>query len=211
MKQIILYIFLIGLISCSNNSQEKKAVDKETENKQETKTTLTESKLDYREILLSENKLDSFSIPFPEKNMLIPLRNYYKPYWVEANIGQQDGPDFTYIDILKDDDNPIANLYFDSENKYKLDEIRIMNSTAIDQYGIHIGDPLTKIISSRDTGQIVFEPYHFHIYYSYKNSNILYELEGELHTPAVDNVKDIILTYDDIGSHTVQSIIWRNK
>jgi hypothetical protein len=211
MRQIISYILLIGLISCSANSQEKKLVDKELTEKPVIETTTSEQAPDYREIVLSENKLDTFSIPFPEKNMLIPLKNYYKPYWVESNIGHQDGPDFTYIDIARDDKNPIAYLNFDSENKFKLDEIRIVDSRAIDQYGVRVGNTLSELITSRDTGQIGFDPYHFHIYYSYKNSNILYELEGELHTPAVENVEDIVLTYDDIESHTVQSIIWRKK
>lgn len=211
MRQILSYIFLIGLISCSTNNQEKKVVDKESTEKSVTETKTNEQTPDYREIVLSENKIDTFPIPFPEKNMLMPLKDYYEPYWVEANIGQQDGPDFTYIDIARDDNNPIAYLNFDSENQFKLDEIRIVDSRAVDQYGMRVGNSLTQLIASRDTGRIDFDPYHFHIYYSYKNSNILYELEGELHTPAVENVEDIVLTYDDIGSHTIQSIIWRKK
>jgi len=184
MRKILSYIFLIGLISCSSYSQEKGVVDKNSTEKLVIETT-SEQDQDYREIVLSENKLDTFLIPFSEVNMLTTLRNYYEPYRVEANIGQQDGPDFTYINIVRDDKNPIVYLDFDSENKFKLDEIRIVDSRAVDQYRVRVGNTLSKLITSRDTGQINFDPFHFHIYYSYKNSNIFYELEGELHTPAV--------------------------
>lgn len=211
MKQILFFILLIGLINCSSKDQENKVSNRTTENKSETLTTSSEPKPNYREILLLENKLDTFLIPFPEKDMLPTLKKYYAPYLVERNIGQQDGPDFTYIDILRNDENPITYIHFDSDNEFKINEIRIVNSTALDQYEVRVGDPLTKVINSRGTGEIGFDPYHFHIYYYYKNSNISYELEGELHTPVVENIKDIVLTYNDINSHTVQSIIWRNK
>ncbi|MBJ2175882.1 hypothetical protein JBL43_16630 [Aureibaculum sp. A20] len=201
----------MGLISCSTHNQEKKIIDMESLNEPVVVTNSIKVKPNYRKIVLSENSLDTFSIPFPEKNMLDSLRSYYEPYLVEYNVGQQDGPDYRYIDISREDKNPIAYLNFESDNELRLNEIRIINSTALDQYEVHVEDPLTKVITSRGTGEIVFDPYHFHIYYYYKNSNISYELEGELHTPAVKNVEDIVLTYDDINSHTVQSIIWRNK
>src|SRR5690554_5682079 len=111
MKQIIFYILLMGLIGCSTNNQKNRTVEKESEEKLEIETS--KKKLDYREIVLSENTLDTFLIPFPETNMLMRLRNYYKPYQVEVSIGQQDGPDFTYIRILEDDKKPIAYLNFD--------------------------------------------------------------------------------------------------
>jgi hypothetical protein len=211
MKQIRFYILFIGIISCSTNYQDKKEIDKKTTEEHQVETKIFAQKIEHREILISENTLDTFSIPFPEKNMLMQLKKYYAPYWVKANIGQKDGPDFTYIDILKDDNSPIAYLNFNPENKFKLDEIRIVSSKAIDQYGIRVEDSLNQLILKRDSGKIGFDPYHFHIYYYYPNSNISYELEGELHTPAMENVEDIILTYDDIKSHTIQSIIWRNK
>src|SRR5690554_4339175 len=100
MKQIIFYILLMGLISCSTNNQKNRTVEKESEEKLEIETSKKIPKLDYREIVLSENALDTFLIPFPETNMLMRLMNYYKPYQVEVSIGQQDGPDFTYIRIL---------------------------------------------------------------------------------------------------------------
>jgi hypothetical protein len=211
MKLILFYILSIGLISCSSKGQEKKVSDLKTENKSDTITTSSELKPDYREILLFENKLDTFLIPFPEKDMLPTLKKYYAPYLVKRNIGQQDGPDYSYIDIARNDEDPITYINFDSDNKLRLNEIRIVNSTAHDQYEVRVGDPLTKVITSRGKGEIGFDPYHFHIYYYYKNSNISYELGGELHTPAEENMENIVLTYDDISSHTVHSIIWRNK
>lgn len=211
MIKTIFYLLLIGLISCSTNSQEKQVVNQETQGESENKTTLSESIPNYREVILSENALDTFSIPFAEREMLMPLREYYKPYLVDIKIGQQDGPDFTYIDILKNDGKSVAFLKFYFDNKLKLEDIRLIDSIGVDQYEIRVGDPLMKLIALRGKGQIKFDPYHYHIYYSYENSNISYELEGELHTLAIENIEDVILTYDDIKHHTIQSIIWRNN
>ena len=213
MKQIVFYIFLIGLISCSTNSQDKKVTDNEPIEKSEIETIISEQAPDYREIVLSENTLDTFSIPFPEKNMLMPLRNYYKPYWVEANIGQQDGPDFTYIDILKDDDNPIAYLNFDSENKFKLDEIRIVSSTAIDQYGVRVGDTFQQLIEKRNSNFKNSTNYHQHTYLYTDNSNIYYELTGDftMTEEMLENLDELELTEEQLQKCKVEYIIWRKR
>lgn len=211
MKYIIFCLLLAGIVSCSPSSQKKEIVNQETKHEQKTDSSSVPSENTYQNFLLSEHTLDTFSIPFRKESMLTPLSGYYNSYSVKERIGQQDGPDFTYFEITKDSSMPIVYLNFDSENKLHLDDITIVSPMAVDQFGIHVGDPLTKVIASRDTGQIIFDPYHFHIYYAYENSNIFYELEGELHTPDASNIEDITLTYNDISSHTIQSIIWRDR
>ena len=213
MKQILFFIFLFGLISCSPNSQEKKVVDKESTDESVPETTSIEQTRDYREIILSENKIDIFSIPFPEKNVLRELKDYYEPYWVEANIGQQDGPDFTYFEIARDDENPIAYFDFDSENEFKLEEIRIVSSVAKDQYGVRVGDTYQQVISKR---QIEFKnstDYHQHTYLYSASSNIYYEISGfENYVDImIENIEELILDTNDLKHCKVDAIIWRKR
>ena len=101
MRYILFYIFQISLWSCSEGTKVKELVVKESIEEPQVQSRTVEETRNYRELVIYENRLDSFAIPFAEKSMLIPLRNYYEPYLVGMNIGQQDGPDFTYIDILK--------------------------------------------------------------------------------------------------------------
>ncbi|WBL45036.1 hypothetical protein PBT90_10110 [Algoriphagus halophytocola] len=213
MKQILFYIFLIGLISCSTNSQDKKVVDKKPTEQSQIETKIIRQTKNYREIVISENWLDTFSIPFPEKNMLMLLRNYYEPYWVEANIGQQDGPDFTYIDILKDDDNPIAYLNFDPDNKFKLDEIRIVSSSAIDQYGVRVGDTYQEVKKKRNNDFKNSTNYHQHTYLYTDSSNIYYELTGDftMTEEMLENLDELELTEEQLQKCKVEYIIWRKR
>lgn len=213
MRQILFYIFLIGLTSCWTNSQGKKIIGQGTVNESENEASTNESKSDYLEIVLSENALDTFLIPFPEKDMLMSLKNFYGPYWVEANIGQQDGPDFTYIEIKRDDNNPVAYLDFDSANKYKLDEIRIVDSSAKDQYEIRVGDTYQQVIETRREAFKNSTNYHQHTYLYSDNSNIYYELSGDytLTEEMLDSIEELELTEQQLQKCTVKCIIWRKR
>ncbi|WP_339923133.1 hypothetical protein [uncultured Cyclobacterium sp.] len=213
MKLILLYIFLIGLISCSTNSQDKKVVGKKPTEESQIETKTVGQTNNYREIVISENSLDTFSIPFPEKNMLMPLKSYYEPYWVEANIGQQDGPDFTYIDILKDDDNPIAYLNFAPDNKFKLEEIRIVSSSAIDQYGVRVGDTYQEVREKRNNDFKNSTNYHQHTYLYPDSSNIFYELTGDftMTEEMLENLNELGLTEEQPQNCKVDYIIWRKR
>ncbi|WP_299797167.1 hypothetical protein [uncultured Maribacter sp.] len=213
--KIILYVtVIIGILtSCSEQKSDK---NKSIESKKEEPISTDISKetvkqQNYRQIKLKENSIDSFALPFPEENMLLPLRNYYKPYWVEANIGQQDGPDFMYIDILKYD-TPLVYFNFDSENELILNSIIVHESTVTDQYGLNVGSTIEKLKENRGDGEINFDPYHQHVYYYYENSNISYEINGDLEIPAdIQNIEDLIITEKDVEGWTIEYIIWRKK
>lgn len=213
MRLILIYVLLIGLSSCSTGSQESNVVGKQTVELSETEMTTSEQKTDYRKLVLSENTLDTFSIPFPEKNMLSKLRNYYGLYKVRTMIGQQDGPDFTYIDISEEDNSPIAYLKFDPINKYKLDEIRIVSSNAIDQYGIQVGDSYQQLIQKRKDNFKTSTNYHQHTYLFAANSNILYELTGDftMTEEMLGNIEEFELTEEQLQKCTVEFIIWRRS
>ena len=178
--------------------------------------TLTKEQIDpkqkkYPQIKLLEDSIDIFQLPFPEKNMLIPLQNYYKPYSVSSKIGQQDGPDFKYIDIVRPD-APVVYFNFVSENELVLNRIFVYDSTVIDQYGLSVGCSIEEIKKSRGNGRIGFDPYHQHVYYSFLNSNIHYEIIGNLKIPAdVKRMEDLKITEKDIQGWTIQYIIWRKK
>ena len=213
MRQILFYILLIGLISCSEDSQEKQAVNLKPKESLDIQKTENKPKLEYQKIMLSENSLDTFSIPFPETNMLTALRGYYKPYWVEVNIGQQDGPDFTYIDILKDDDNPVAYINFDHNNKYKLDEIRIVSSTAIDQCGVRVGDTYQQVIDKRQNNFKNSTNYHQHTHLFADESNIFYKLTGDFNMSEemLENIEELELTEEQLQKCKVENIVWRKR
>ena len=218
MRQIIFFLSIVGFLSCSTEKQKE---DSNVTNqnhepnivvKEDEKETKTESPI-YSEIVLKENQIDSFSIPFHKKNMLRTLRKHYDPYWVEANIGQQDGPDFIYIDVLRDDNNPVVYFIFNSDNKYKLDEIRIMDSTAVDEYGVRVGDTYDDIIKKRQVNFKNSTNYHAHTYLYTDNSNIYYELTGDftMTEEMIERLEELELNEKQLKKSTVEYIIWRKR
>lgn len=167
-----------------------------------------ESKIDRSQKILNENSIGNIPLPLPRKNMVPDFKKFFSDKNVKKEVGKQDGPDFPMYSVYNQE---ILTSFFamDPEDSLMTYSFVTTDNAISDEYGIKVGDPISKIIESRDTGIITFDPYHFHIYYNYSNSNISYELEGELHTPAAENLDDIILTHNDVNSHTVQSIIWR--
>jgi len=218
MKKIIFCLLVIGIIGCKENqvsqtnSNEDISIKSNTDENQ-TKESIKERKIANQKIVLSENKIDTFAIPFQKKYMLLDLKNYYKSYNVEAKIGQQDGPDFAYIDILKNDGNSVAFFSFDYENKYKLDEIRIVDSIATDEYGIRVGDSYQKIVEKRKGVFKNSTDYHQHTYLYTESSNIYYELTGDLSITEdmLENLEELDLTEEQLQKCKVKYIIWRKR
>ena len=218
MRKIIFCLLIIGLISCRENK-----VNKDNSNKNIPQNSNTDEKqieelkekrkITYQQIVLSENKIDTFSIPFQEKDMLMDLKSYYKSYNVEIKIGQQDGPDFPYIDIVKNDGNSVAFFSFDYENKYKLDEIRILDSILTDQYGIRVGDSYQELVEKRKGDFRNSTDYHQHTYLYIENSNIYYELTGDLTITEdlLENLEELELSDEQLQKCKVEYIIWRKR
>jgi len=218
MRKVIICLLVIGLISCRNNKVSQDNSNgyipaKSNTNKEQTEESIKEEKINNQKIVLSESKIDTFSIPFREKDMLMDLKNYYKSYSVQAKIGQRDGPDFPYIDIVKNDGKSIAFFSFDYENNYKLDEIRILDSIATDQYGIRVGDSYQKIIEKRTGDLKNSTDHHQHTYLYTENSNIYYEITGDLTITEdmLENLEEFELSEKQLQKCTVEYIIWRKR
>ena len=218
MKKTIICLLIIAFISCRDNkvtqsNSNQDSLLKSDSNQTQTEKPINEPKIAHQKISLSENKFDTFLIPFQEKDMLTDLKNYYKSYTVEAKIGQQDGPDFPYIDIMKSDGNSVALLSFDYENKYKLDEIRISDSIASDEYGVRVGDTYQKIVEKRKVDFKNSTGYHQHTYLYDENSNISYELTGDLTITEdmFENIEELELSEEQLQKCKVEYIIWRKR
>lgn len=210
MKTYIYILTVIGLLTSCSNKQSDNKQTQSADSSAVQEIELKPDKIDYPEIVLRENSIDSFSIPFPEKEMLKELRNFYKPYWVERNIGQQDGPDFEYIDILRLD-TPIVYFMFDPENKFLLDQIIVHDSTVVDQYGVRVGDAYLELKHKRNVNFKNSTNYHQHTYLYTNNSNIYYEVTGDLNETQIENIEELELTEEQLENWTVQYIIWRKK
>ena len=208
MKPIIYLLVITGLLlSCSKKKSERKDLELDTNAVIKEKQP-EETVLNYREIVLYENSLDSFTLPFPERSMLLPLRQYYNSYSVEAKIGEQDGPDFVYFEILRSE-SPVIFLSFNYKNEYQLEEIIIEDSTALDQYGVRVGDTYSELKQKRNVDFENVTNYHVHTYLYTDNSNIYYEISGNLTEAGPDNLEDLVLTEQQLESWVVDKIIWR--
>ena len=183
-----------------------------TENEEVDKTselnTITESQKLTGKVILSENNIGGLKLPFPKKEVLQELKTIFNNCSVTKEVGMQDGPDFPLYTI-KCDEKRIAFMSMNYEDTLSLDDIYIQDSIIADEYGLKVGDEISKIHEIRDTGKIAFDPYHFHMYYSYPNSKIHYELKGELSTPETDITPDIVIEEKDIKNWKIKNIIWR--
>jgi len=164
------------------------------------------------DILISENSLNSLSLPLPERDMLQDLQDMLIGYTVTKEIGQQDGPDFPLYSISAGDEK-IGHITMDYADTLVTDAMYLYSTKASDEYELKVGDTYETLKEKRGTGRIGFDPYHFHVYLYFKNSNIQYELTGELAgpDPVPEDLGDIVLTDKDIEGWTIQYIIWRKR
>ncbi|MCJ8289563.1 MAG: DUF1131 family protein [Crocinitomicaceae bacterium] len=202
MKTLFFLIIVLGVLS-SCSEQIANTTGNESNNPEQ---------LSNGHIELKENSIDGFTLPFPEKDMSETLQKYYKSFYsLEAKVGQQDGPDFNYFDLLRGDD-PVLYFEFDAENDLVLNTIVVLDSTVSDEYVLHVGDTFEKVKLKRGSGAIEFDTYHQHVYYHYEKSNISYELVGKLTLSAADqSMEDLLLTEKDLLGWTIKSIIWAQE
>lgn len=163
--------------------------------------------LNFKHISLGEHSLNSFDLPFAEKDMLGTLANYYEPYQVERKTGQQDGPGFEYIDI-RNQDKTFLFINFDTDNPYRIDQIRIQDSSVADTFGIRIGDSYQDLKNKRPTTFRNVTDYHQHTYLYPEGSNIFYEIGGyDLTLDMLDNIEEVVLTERQLENCKVVAII----
>lgn len=167
--------------------------------------------LNFKHISLGEHSLNSFDLPFAEKDMLTELADYYQPYQVERKTGQQDGPGFEYIDI-RNQDKTLLFINFDADNPYRIDQIRIQDSSVADTFGIRIGDSYQDLKNKRPTTFRNVTDYHQHTYLYPEGSNIFYEIGGyDLTLDMLDNIEEVVLTERQLENCKVVAIIWKNS
>ena len=164
-----------------------------------------------RNIILGEKSLDSFSLPFPEKDLLADLSDYYHPYRVTRKTGQQDGPDFEYIDI-KNRDEVVLFVAFEYDNPCRINEIRILDTSIADTFGVRIGDSYNVLKKKRPTSFSNSTDYHQHTYLYPKGSNIYYEISGfDMTVDMLDEIEKMVLTEEQMQKCKVESIIWKQN
>ena len=127
---------------------------------------------------------------------------------VQKEMGQQDGPDFPLYSVTCSNKDLVF-FSMDYEDTLILDNVRITDSSIEDEYGLRVGDDFSKIKDSRGVGLIVFDPYHYHMYYTYDNSKIYYELIGELRSFDIETVEEVVINESDISDWKIQYINWR--
>jgi len=160
------------------------------------------------DVVLSENSINDIKLPFPRKGMTKDLAKLFQGCSISKEVGQQDGPDFLLYSI-NFNERELGFFAMDDTDTFSLDRVYIKDSVIQDQYGLKVGDDISKIKDNRGTGTIGFDPYHFHMYYSYKNSRISYKLIGDLSLPGADNLADVVVEEKDIVGWEIQYIIWR--
>lgn len=153
------------------------------------------------EIKLHENRIGKMKLSHSMKLSFLAMLETLKPYSVIKKSGQQDGPDFIYYEVTKNNIN-----YFwiktQDENERLLDRIYITNKSIIDQYTVSIGTPYNKIKKLRPKIKITTD-YHYHTYAYVSGSNIMYEITGDFEGPDRQN-----FTEKEVENWTVSNIVW---
>jgi len=153
------------------------------------------------EIKLYENKIGEMQLSHSMKLSFLTMLETFKPYSVIKKSGQQDGPDFIYYEITK---NNVEYFWIKTqdENERLLDRINITNESITDQYNVSIGDTFKQIKKLRPNVKITTD-YHYHTYAYVSGSNIMYEISGDFEGPDRQN-----FTEKEVENWTVNNIIW---
>lgn len=214
MKTLIICTAFAILIGCNSNSVKEQVNSNTSDTISElvVETDSLELTNDSSEFLntvvLSESKINEIDLPFPSKDMTKDLEFLFRDCSIKKEVGKQDGPDFPLYSI-NCADKEIVFFAMDDTDTLTLNNIYIKDSIIKDQYGLKVGDDFLKIKDNRGKGEIVFDPYHFHMYYYFENSKVSYELTGELRTFDVDDFSDIVIEEEDISDWKIEYIIWK--
>ena len=153
------------------------------------------------EIKLYENRIGKMQLSHSMKLSFLNMLETLKPYSVIKISGQQDGPDYIYYDVTK---NNIEYFWIKTqdENERLLNRVYITNKSITDQYSISIGTTFKKIKKLRPDVKITTD-YHYHTYAYVKGSNITYEITGDFEGPDRQD-----FTEKEVANWTVSNIIW---
>jgi len=152
-------------------------------------------------IILNEQNLGKLSLENNIAPLLNELKSIFPNYTINKNIGQQDGPDFIYYEILHNN-NEVFSIHLDSEDPTKIDKVIINNANIIDVYGLKVGSSYYDVKKVRPN--IKHYTYHFHTYLYSSNSHIRYEIQG--YQEGWDKKK---YSKEEIKDWRIINIIWQ--
>ncbi len=169
-----------------------------------------EDETDQPEIVLREDSIDKFSLPFPEKKMFNELALFYKRFVVKEEIGMQDGPDFPLISLY-DNNNEVLFFKFDPENTLLLEKIIASNPIVRDEYGLQVGLTVSDIIKIRAVDFRIITDTHQHTYLKNEKSKISYEIGV---SSFISDAEPSLVSSSDfkaLENARIERIIWTNK
>ena len=85
----------------------------------------------------------------------------------------------------------------------------ILDSSAVDEYGVRVGDSYSQLKEKRKIEFQNQSDFHQHTYLFNENSNIYYEIAGDLNEVQIENIENLELTEDQLQKWTVDKILWR--
>lgn len=153
------------------------------------------------EIKLYEDKIGEMPLSHSMKLSYLTMLEVLKPFSVIKKSGQQDGPDFIYYEISK---NNIEYFWIKTRDKNErlLDRVYITNKSIIDQYAVSIGTQYKQIQKLRPQIKITTD-YHYHTYAYVSGSNIMYEITGDFEGPDRQDFTD-----KEVANWKVSNIVW---
>ncbi|NMM48919.1 DUF1131 family protein [Marinigracilibium pacificum] len=223
MKNYIILTIAITLLSCTSNKTEKYEETKtpgmanlDIITSEPAKTSINHMEEEIGDTIihdedlnrLYENSIFGLVIPFKRTEMINSIRKAFDGYEITKEMGQQDGPDFPLYSVKKGD-NEILFFAMDWEDTLKLNEIFIKSPYVIDEYGLKVGDGYQDIKSKRTDSIKTFTNYHQHTYAYTENSNIMYEISGDVYLPDTVDFENLKFNEEQIKDWKIEYIIWR--
>ncbi len=218
--KFLIFALVFFALNCSQrmrgaNSLAEKV--KETNEKEAKVLSIVEDKTEANKgvkidtIILSEDFINNIAIPFERKEMLGDLKESFRGFDVSKKTGQQDGPDFLLYSLKQNNEN-ILFFGMDWEDSLRLNDIFIKSSIVKDEYGLKVGDGYWKIKELR-TGEVKISTdyYHQHTYAYIDDSNISYEILGDVFLSDTADFENLKLTEEQTKDWTIYNLIWRKK
>jgi len=203
------YLFLLMAIGCIDSHKYSQSTTQNNSNI----TNNSESSKKENKMILSEDSLGIIRIPISLDSLLDKLKENYPIYQVSKEIGQQDGPNYPYINIADEYNTSLGYINYDGDKPDKLNDIHIVSSDITDEYGITVGMDYDDIIKLRGNHFSNQFDYHHHVYLYDTTSNIFYEITGDFQITAemLENIEDMVLNEQQLRKCTVTRIIWRKR
>ncbi|MCF2875355.1 MULTISPECIES: DUF1131 family protein [unclassified Tenacibaculum] len=178
MKKLLLFLVLIisTTISCKQKKTSKKTTD----------FSITDNGVNNIN-LLECITIDSLQAAFPS-------------YTITSKVGQQDGPDYRYFEVLKD--NTTLNFIMNEQKTCIINEINAQTNLE-DMYGVKVGMTYEEVKKLRPNISHKTD-FHFHTTLSEPNSNLQYEISGTYNGP---DKQDFI--YEEVKKWKVVQFIIR--